>query len=685
MKKQKKQLDKKVKERTHELLPKNEELAAKIEGLTLQTEKLKQAKLLLEQKIEERTSDLHNAIEKLSIANERFEETLNFGKLSIGILDYKTQDVNFSTQLLQILDLPAEKQTTINIQRFADEFVLPDDKHIIFETLQEGIQGAALGGKEIEFRIKSALGAIKLLKVSALFRGKEAIGVVQDITGLRKSDLERKKMEEELFESETYLRGILDSTNDGILAVDNHGKVINSNNRFAELWHIPQELIEQKDDSVLLTQVLDQLVNPEAFLSKVQELYNSDKTDFDTLTFKDRRIFERYSTPLILNKNIVGRVWSFRDITERKKAEESVRHAEERYRNIFENALVGIYQSTPEGQFISANPTMAKMFGYSSPAELMASVKDIGSQLYADPQERIRVNNLIAQEGHVYGVEFKCMKKNKDITWVSGNMFVIRNTDGSIKYFEGTLTDITARKEAEEKLIVQLEMVQKTNYELDRFVYSASHDLRAPLSSILGLVNIVELEKPPSSIQNYMKMIRSSINHLDGFIKDILNYSRNSRMELRIEKIDFHELTAETQNNLRLMSGAEHLQVTIEINDDVAFYSDRTRIGILISNLFSNAIKYQDNNKSPFLFIGIKTSPEKVMIVFKDNGVGIEKKHLDKIFDMFYRASEKSTGAGLGLYIEKETVAKLSGTLKVESEFGVSTTFEITIPNLYMG
>lgn len=148
----------------------------------------------------------------------------------------------------------------------------------------------------------------------------EAGGIImftEDIT-------ERKQNEEALRKSEIYLRGTLDSTDDGILTIDKNGKVINTNNRFAELWHIPQELIGRKDDKALLAFVLDQLTDPEAFLLKVQELYHSDRTDLDILQFKDKRVFERYSTPLMLNKNVVGRVWSFRDITERKRAEEDL-------------------------------------------------------------------------------------------------------------------------------------------------------------------------------------------------------------------------------------------------------------------------------------------------------------------------------------------------------------------------
>ncbi len=153
-------------------------------------------------------------------------------------------------------------------------------------------------------------------------------------------------------------------------------------------------------------------------------------------------------------------------------------------------------------------------------------------------------------------------------------------------------------------------------------------------------------------------------------------------MDIKSEKINFHELLTETQTNLKSISGAERLRIASEINDAVAFYSDRTRIGILLSNLFSNSIKYQDFRKdSSFVQVTVLTSSEKAVITVKDNGIGISEKHVNKIFDMFYRASENSKGSGLGLYIAKETVAKLGGSIKVESKFGISTAFEIIIPN----
>jgi signal transduction histidine kinase len=169
---------------------------------------------------------------------------------------------------------------------------------------------------------------------------------------------------------------------------------------------------------------------------------------------------------------------------------------------------------------------------------------------------------------------------------------------------------------------------------------------------------------------------------LDGFIKDILDYSRNARMEVQVEKIDFLSLITETQNNFTLIKGANRIKTNVEVFGRVDFNSDRTRLEVIMNNLFSNAIKYQDyNKKQSTVSIQIHLSPENALIKVADNGIGIEPKHLDKLFGMFYRASENSKGSGLGLYIARETVTKLGGSIKVESEFGQSTTFDIAIPN----
>ena len=371
------------------------------------------------------------------------------------------------------------------------------------------------------------------------------------------------------------------------------------------------------------------------------------------------------------------------DISERKKAEENTRHAEELYRNIFEHSLAGIYQKSPDGKFITVNPSMAKIFGYDNPTAFITSITDMGTQLYANPNDREWLRSEVAMNGFVNGFELQLLKRTKEIIWVRVNELMVNDKEGKPLYYDGTLEDITELKASEEKLKNQFEELQKINSELDHFVYSVSHDLRAPLSSILGILNIADLENPEATQKKYLGMIRKSISRLDGFIKDILDYSRNTRKEVQSEKIDFLEIMREVQSNLSHMSGMDRLKITIEINDTVPFYADRIRMEVIMNNLLSNSIKYCDCTKESSVFtMSVSTSVEKASIKISDNGIGIKEEHMDKVFNMFYKASETSTGSGLGLYITRETISKLDGTIKVRSEFGQYTAFDIIIPNL---
>lgn len=380
------------------------------------------------------------------------------------------------------------------------------------------------------------------------------------------------------------------------------------------------------------------------------------------------KFYDFEDTPCLLGLGI--------DITQRKQAEE-------KYRNIFENSLEGIYQSTIDGKFLTANPAMAHILGYDNPEDLIGSISNIENQLYKNPKDRLRLRHLLRRKNEVNGFELQVIKKNNDIIWVNINIRTIKNEEGYILYLEGILKDITKRKIAEEKLKHQFEELQKSNFELDRFVYSVSHDLRAPLASILGLINVAQTEKPTASQNKYWEMVRSSINKLEGFIRDILDYFNNSRSEIKIEEIDFYKILDEVKESLSYLQEIERLNIEIDIHDRVPFYSDENRIKIILNNLFSNAIKYQDLNKeSSYFKLKIEITEKQAVINVSDNGIGIEDTYLDKVFNMFYRASENSKGSGLGLYITNEIVDKLGGTIKIKSEAGKGTSFLIIIPSL---
>lgn len=241
------------------------------------------------------------------------------------------------------------------------------------------------------------------------------------------------------------------------------------------------------------------------------------------------------------------------------------------------------------------------------------------------------------------------------------------------------------RNKAESSLLEQNTQLTKINKELDRFVYSASHDLRAPLKSILGLVRLAKVDCKEGNIellQECLMMIEQSIFKLDTTIKEIINYSRNTRTEIYKENIHLQTLMDEVFENLQYIEGTEKIEKEITIDETIPLISDPDRLKIIFNNIISNAIKYHDQEKKrSFISVKIKVNKTKALVEIKDNGIGIESEYISNIFNMFYRGTEKSEGSGLGLYIVKETLEKLKGTIQVSSEIQKGTKFTLEIPN----
>jgi signal transduction histidine kinase len=241
--------------------------------------------------------------------------------------------------------------------------------------------------------------------------------------------------------------------------------------------------------------------------------------------------------------------------------------------------------------------------------------------------------------------------------------------------------EIQFRKKAEDKLKVSNQQLRKANVELDNFVYKVSHDLRAPIASVLGLVNLAKKENKFDTLRQYFDMVGRSAIQQDLFIKDILDISRNSRLMIDKKRIDWQKLINDTFEQLKYSVKDKDFVRKVNISGRSSFYSDQRRIKVIFNNLISNAIRYS-NGKDPIVEIDIKINKTNADIVIADNGVGIEKKYQKKVFDMFYRATDTNAGSGLGLYIVKESVDKLNGEIDLISEPGKGTKFFISIPNL---
>lgn len=245
------------------------------------------------------------------------------------------------------------------------------------------------------------------------------------------------------------------------------------------------------------------------------------------------------------------------------------------------------------------------------------------------------------------------------------------------------------RKKAELTLRKQNEELVKINQELDSFVYSVSHNLRAPLMSVLGLLRLAQIEVERSEqdtkvMLSYFSMMEHSINKLDETLKEILDYSRNARSEIKIEKVDLKYLLEDGFERLKYHEGSDQIEKVMEVKEETPFYSDPYRLAVVLNNLISNSIKYRDvRKKNQYIKIQAHITSAMARIEFSDNGIGISKELLNKIYDMFFRATEKSEGAGLGLYIVKETIDKLGGRISTISNLGLGTHFILELPNRY--
>jgi len=255
--------------------------------------------------------------------------------------------------------------------------------------------------------------------------------------------------------------------------------------------------------------------------------------------------------------------------------------------------------------------------------------------------------------------------------------------DGDKKYILVYGQEVTELKKSEERLKHQNAELEKVNHELDQFVYSASHNLRAPLLSMKGLLNLIEQDEMEATTRKrFIHEIYNSIQRLDGTIKDIIEYSKNARLELMPSRIDLEQVIRNTHEDLKFYEGTT-VSLELIILQEAPFYSDERRLKSIVHNIMSNSVKYSDHQKdASWLKVEIKNTESGCILSFTDNGKGIQPEYQSRVFDMFYRATSEKSGSGLGLYIVKEMTERIGGTIELESELGVGTTLRLKLPSL---
>jgi PAS domain S-box-containing protein len=236
------------------------------------------------------------------------------------------------------------------------------------------------------------------------------------------------------------------------------------------------------------------------------------------------------------------------------------------------------------------------------------------------------------------------------------------------------LHDVTDRKIKEEKLT-------QINLELDGFIYKASHDLRAPLASLAGLINLTEKSISIES-KEYIELMKRSVKRLDQYITKLAHYTRNGNLGLEYNDINFQLLINDIIEAYQFLPNADRIDFKVSIDETQKVTVDLFRLQLVLNNLISNAIKYYNPYEPhPFIEITVVSNTKSFELTISDNGIGITEEFKDKIFNMFQRATTQAQGSGIGLYLVKKALLKMKGKIEVQSEYGKGTKFTLTIPN----
>lgn len=506
-------------------------------------------------------------------------------------------------------------------------------------------------------------------------------GKVTNVIGVSHDITESKRAPEILKKSEFRLRTLFNSAHDAIFTMDNK-TFIDCNDATLRIFQCEKHQIvgetpirfsppTQPDGRPSDESAMEKI---NAALSGIPQFFEWRHIRFDGTPFEAEVSLNRLDL-----KDEVQIQAIVRDVSERKRSEEENR----RLAMVANTTTNIVVLSDGEGRIEWVNAAFTRVTGYSLDE---VRGKRPGSFLRGPETdfEVVKYMRSMTEKGLAFkDVEVINYTKEGKPYWVSIEVQPLHDRTGKIVQFIAIQSDISERKAIQQALLARNDDLLKINTELDRFVYSASHDLRAPISSLLGLIEVARLEKDKDSLSGLLDLQKKTLLRLDQFIKDIVDHSRNTRLEVESEPILFEPMVEGIFEQLQFMDKMKRIRRSVKIIQTEPFHTALTRLEIILKNLISNAIKYADLYKEdPYLEVSVVCSDTSAEIRVCDNGEGIPADAHPKIFDMFYRASASGTGSGLGLYIVKEAIQKIGGSITVNSHYRKGTEFTVILPNL---
>lgn len=500
-------------------------------------------------------------------------------------------------------------------------------------------------------------------------------GTIRDIT-------KRKQIEQELRESEERYRTFFYGSPDAIFLADiETGMIIDANPAAARLLKMPVE------DIIKLHQTLLHPKNKEehsrnAFNTNSQKAQEKQKISETFVQCSDGTVIP---VEILANRIHVNGIsvlqGVFRNISDRKDAEERLRESEIKYRTLIETLPDGVYRSTAEGKFVEVNDAMVKILGYDSKEDLLSI--NIKTDLYFKPEDRM---SLILEKSPADVDIYTLKKKDGSAVWVEDHGWYLRDRDGNITFHEGIMRDVTARKMAEMQLQKNAEELKELNATKDKFFSIIAHDIKTPFNSILGLSDIIRNDARHmdiGTIEQYVGVIYSTSKNTYRLLENLLEWSRlqQSHILFNRKQILLARLVGETVDLLEEKAKSKKITVSNKVAENLIVSADEDILKTIFRNLISNALKFTSTNGEVEIFAEQKKG--ETIISIQDNGIGISKENIKKIFgfgsNFSQRGTENEIGTGLGLMLCREFIEKHGGKIWVESEEGKGSKFSFVL------
>jgi len=518
-------------------------------------------------------------------------------------------------------------------------------------------------------------------------------GIMVDVTA-------QHEARESLERTVSLLRATLDSTADGLLVVDQSGNITAFNRRFQEIWRLPDEALTLRWDDRALASVLAQLQEPEQFLARVREIYAAPEAEgFDVLELRDGRILERYSRPQRLGDAIVGRVWSFRDVTQRLSAEHerdrllaaehSSRAAVEESLALLDtflnNAPVGLGFLDADLRYIRINDSLAALHGVSRESATGRLLREQIPQLAPTIEPLMR--QVLETGTPIIGVEVTGevpTSPGQPRHW-RVSYYPVKTPSGGIVGVGAVVVEVTAERHAQAERERLLREAQEAIRLRDDFLSIAAHELKTPLTPLK--LHLQALKQHAGSGQPLqparMDKALSQVGRLSGLINDLLDVSRieAGRLELERGSLVLPELVCEVVSDFSPVC-PQHRFACQKPAEPLVILGDRGRLAQVLTNLLENAVKYSPMGGA--VRVTIERRGSEAVIEVADSGIGIPADQQEHLFERFFRARNAPIsgfgGLGLGLYICRDIVQRHGGRIWVESELEHGSTFHVALP-----